>query len=146
MRKYLFILITLSFIFSAAADTPSGDITITAQGFENSDGKARILLFSSKNEDSFPSKPDKAYRKKNVLIKNNKITITFKDVPYGNYAVSVHHDENDDDKVNTNWIGIPNEGLGSSNDAKGNFGPPSFDDAKFELNKMKLEIIINMVN
>ena len=41
------------------------------------------------------------------------------------------HDENDNHKLDTNWIGIPTEGYGTSRDAVGKFGPPSFKDAAF---------------
>jgi len=41
----------------------------------------------------------------------------------GKYAVSVFHDENSNGKLDTNFLGIPREGVGASNNAKGHFGP-----------------------
>ena len=41
-------------------------------------------------------------------------------------------------------FGIPTEDYGFSNDAKGNFGPASFDDSSFELDDNKtIEINVN---
>ncbi len=51
-------------------------------------------------------------------------------LPEGRYAVSVYHDLNDDEKLNTNLIGIPKEPYGFSI-SRGSFGPPSFDEASF---------------
>lgn len=60
-------------------------------------------------------------------IKNKKCVITFKDIPDGKYAVQYFHDENSDDKIEKNRIGMPKEGYGFSNDAHGKFGPKKFE-------------------
>ena len=56
-----------------------------------------------------------------------------KHLPPGTYALALIHDENGNGKVDTNWIGMPKEGVGASNNATGTLGPPSWRDAKFEL-------------
>ena len=62
-------------------------------------------------------------------------------VPKGIYAVSVHHDENKNGKLDTNVIGIPIEGIGASRNPSMTFGPPEFDEANFRLkNNIKLKI------
>ena len=54
-----------------------------------------------------------------------------RDVAPGDYAVSVFHDENSNGKLDRNFMGMPKEGVGKSNDAAGHFGPPKYDDARF---------------
>ena len=49
----------------------------------------------------------------------------------GVYAVGMLHDENNNGKMDTDMLGIPKEGYGASNDARGSFGPPSVNDARF---------------
>jgi uncharacterized protein (DUF2141 family) len=61
------------------------------------------------------------------------VTVRIAGVPLGVYAAQAFHDENDNGKIDRNFLGIPREGLGFSNDAKMRFGPPSFDDAAFSL-------------
>ena len=51
----------------------------------------------------------------------------------GHYAVRVMHDANGNGELDSNMVGIPTEAWGFSNDASGSFGPPSWDDARFEL-------------
>jgi uncharacterized protein (DUF2141 family) len=123
-----------------------GAIRVDVYGFANDNGKARLLLFNNKQKKYFPSEDKYAYIRLLQTIKNGKATFYLKDIPYGDYAISVHHDEDNNGEVNTNWIGIPNEGLGASNDAKGSFGPPSFDDAKIILNSKDKIVKINIVN
>jgi len=54
------------------------------------------------------------------------VTGTFQDLAPGPCAVKVFHDINRDGKLNTSWIGWPQEPYGFSNDAPVNMGPPSY--------------------
>jgi uncharacterized protein (DUF2141 family) len=51
----------------------------------------------------------------------------------GRYAVSAYHDANQNGKLDRNLVGLPTEGYGFSRDARIRFGPPSFDDAAFDI-------------
>ena len=105
-------------------------ITITVTHLRNDKGHVLVSLF--KNEEGFPAKTEKAFRKEKVNIINKKAVITFSSLPAGNYAIAILHDENDDMKMNTNFLGIPKEGYGFSNNVMGTFGPPSFNKASFK--------------
>jgi uncharacterized protein (DUF2141 family) len=50
----------------------------------------------------------------------------------GVYGISAYHDENSNDELDTNFLGMPVEDYCASRNARGTFGPPSFDDAKFK--------------
>ena len=62
---------------------------------------------------------------------DGKATCTFPDVPTGTYAVSFIHDVDSDGALNTNWLGLPREPWGVSNDAPMRYGPPAFEEAAF---------------
>ena len=66
-------------------------------------------------------------------IKDLKATVTFKNIPAGEYAVSIYHDENNSGKLETGIFGIPKEDIACSNNAKGKMGPPKYIDAKFTI-------------
>ena len=61
------------------------------------------------------------------------VVVRIAGVPPGVYAAQAYADENDNGKIDRNFVGIPTEGIGFSNDAKMSFGPPSFADAAFTL-------------
>ena len=63
-------------------------------------------------------------------------------LPFGKYAITIFHDVNDNEELDTNFIGIPKEPYGFSNNPKSSFGPPGFDDAVFEFEKDGYEIEI----
>ena len=58
-------------------------------------------------------------------------------MPQGNYAIAVYHDKNKNGKIDTNLLGIPKEDYGFSNDARGKFGPASWNDAVFKVSEPK---------
>lgn len=54
-------------------------------------------------------------------------------LPPGEYAFRVMHDENNNGKLDSNFVGMPKEPWAFSNNAMGNFGPAKWQDAKFTL-------------
>ena len=68
-----------------------------------------------------------------INSKGKEITIKLENIEIGKYAIAVFQDENSDEKMNTNFMGKPKELSGFSNNAKGSFGPPNFNDASFNV-------------
>ena len=65
-------------------------------------------------------------------ITSGRASCEFPRVPAGVYALSVFHDENLNGRLDTNWLGIPREGVGASNNPKPRMGPPRFAAAEFQ--------------
>ena len=108
----------------------------------NDRGQVLCEIFAS--ADGFPKEPDKAIAKTQSSIKDSAATCDFAGIAHGTYAVSVFHDENGNGVLDTNFLGIPKEGVGASNDAKGSFGPPKFNDAKFNFPGGRLDLKITI--
>jgi UDP:flavonoid glycosyltransferase YjiC (YdhE family) len=66
-----------------------------------------------------------------ATIRNHEAECVFTSVAPDVYGISAFHDENDNQHLDTNFLGIPTESWCTSRGAKAYFGPPSFDDAKF---------------
>ena len=79
----------------------------------------------------FPTDQSKAKLSVKAAIKDHQAFCEFADLAPGVYAVTMLHDENDNGKMDTDWMGIPKEGYGATRDAKGIMGPPKFKDAAF---------------
>lgn len=105
-------------------------IRVDINGLRSDRGQVLCALFSSAAD--FPKKPDKAIAHAKSTILDGYATCEFISVPSGTYAVSVFHDENSNGKLDTKLFGIPREGVGASNNAKGHFGPPKFAAAAFQ--------------
>jgi len=77
----------------------------------------------------------KRFKEAVISVIDKKAIAIFKELPTGEYAISAFHDENVNAKMDTNFIGIPKEPIGISNDATGFMGPPKYKDAKFMVTK-----------
>lgn len=110
--------------------------------FRNTKGHVLISVFD--NAKDYPDNEGKAVVNKKVKITQKTHTITIKDLPQGEYAVVFLHDENDNEEMDTNFVGAPEEGYGASNDAVNTFSAPKYDEAKFllkaEKKSLKLKI------
>ncbi len=121
----------------AAAPAPAATtatVTVTVKGIKSRDGTVRVAIFTGSK--GFPSKDDSLLVRQVSKIKDNTVKVVFEDVPYGEYALAAHHDENGNGLLDTNFVGMPKEGYGVSKDAvKGRLGPPKYDDAKIRFDK-----------
>ena len=133
MKKILLIItIIFSSVFTINAQKETFSLTVNISGLDSDEGKVLVGIYNSK-EDFLK----KRYKGDIVKIKDRKTTVVFKNVPKGEYAVSFIHDENDNNKMDTNFLGIPKEDYGCSNNAKGFMGPPKYEDAKFNITSNK---------
>ncbi|MFZ4523753.1 MAG: DUF2141 domain-containing protein [Bacteroidales bacterium] len=115
---------------------------INISGLRSDKGKCLLYLYNNKK--GFPNDVKKAINSAMGNILNGKSTIVLKDIPDGEYAIGVIHDENGNGKMDTNFIGMPEEGVGVSNNAKGHFGSPSYEDSKFHVNRKSLIMTITI--
>jgi uncharacterized protein (DUF2141 family) len=125
------------------AQTPCPGIHVNILGIRNSTGTVDCALFDS--PDGFPT--EFLHFATNVMvikIRATKARCDFEDIPPGTYALAVIHDENMNGKLDTKWLGIPKEGYGFSNDAKGFLGAPSFPAASFQYDGQNLDLTISL--
>jgi len=103
-------------------------IEVSLTDFSNNDGTVKVGLYNEAGDFL-----GKAYQALTSEITNKEAEVTFSDVPDGTYAISGFHDEDNDGELKMRFGMIPAESYGCSNGAKGFFGPPKWEDAKFEV-------------
>ena len=131
------IFLLMETIYSQAANNTK--LTIRVQGIKNKKGTINIALFKSDtdfNQEKF------TYVSRTPADSNG--IIIFDKIDYGNYSVAVYHDENENQKLDRNFIGMPKEGYGFSNNVKGQFGPPGFKDTSVSMNQSETNLSIQL--
>ena len=132
MRTSLIVLVLfinlISDVFSQEKDTLSITLDITFTKFN----KGRILVALYNSEESYM---EEKYKTGEVLVKDHKAKLIFNSLKKGTYAFSFFHDLNDNNKLDTNFLGIPKEPYGFSNNKKGRFGPPKFNEVALEIDE-----------
>ena len=114
-----------------AAEPATGALSVNIYGLQSNGGKVGCWLYDAAHAKGYPTDATAARALHWGAIADHNATLSFADLPAGTYALACFHDENGNGKLDTNWIGIPKEGMVASNNAKGRMGPPKFDDAKF---------------
>jgi uncharacterized protein (DUF2141 family) len=141
--KYLVTAVTLLLATAGtavmAADDTQADLTqadanlrIVATNVKTDQGKLYVWVYDKK--DDWLS--DRYRTQKSIAVAGNRTndTVTLELLlPAGEYALSIFQDVNDDGKLARNFIGLPKEPAGLSNNLRPRFGPPKYKDAKFEV-------------
>jgi uncharacterized protein (DUF2141 family) len=148
-RAVLFTLLGLAAVGSCAGrrivldkGPARGTLVVELHGIRSAEGRIRIALYG--RPEGFPSDPDLADSTYTFAITADSLAWRVEDLPTGNWAVAVLHDEDDDGEMDTGWLGRPAEGWGASNHAKGRFGPPSFEDAAIEVDAGETVSVIHL--
>lgn len=134
-RVFRPLFLCLCFIMSCAP-APSrdfadrvGSLTVDLQDFRNDQGVVILSLYAG--AEGFPDEMGKAWSNLTVKVVSGRARAIFVDVPYGQYALSVLHDEDNDGRMKSSWLGTPLEGFGFSGRADLKFGPPAFAETAF---------------
>lgn len=104
-------------------------LTVTLDNIQVQEGSLMVAVYQG--VESYDSNQNVlASAKKTATAESHSLVFT--DLAPGEYAVKVMHDENDNGSLDTNFLGIPSEGYGFSNNG-GSFGPASYEEAKFTI-------------
>ena len=130
-RNVIFFIFLLLILEPLSAQKNNYTITVTVDGIEKVYGNLVISLYN--NAKFFPQDTGE-YLSKTVPVNGTSVTCIF-NVPEGTYAIALYHDENDNNRCDRNFLGIPREGFGFSNNIKPSFSAPSFQACKFSVSR-----------
>jgi uncharacterized protein (DUF2141 family) len=124
-----------SFLCGGSLRAAAADLTITVESLRSDKGQVFLCVFAAESSDpkAFPDcDKGKPVRSQKVIIGSGKAIVTYYGLKDGVYAVAMIHDENANGKLDTNFVGIPTEGIGVSNNPRLT-GTPGFEEAKFKV-------------
>ena len=127
----------------AFSQSPCPGIHVKILNIRISNGPVACALFES--PDGFPA--EYLHSATNIMvikIRDKQARCDFLDIPPGTYALAVIHDENMNGKLDANWMGIPKEGYGFSNNAKALLGTPSFSKASFTYDGQNVDLTMSL--
>lgn len=128
-----FFLIVMGMVLSVQLLLAQNEHGLTVNVSEVKEIKGHMMIAVYDSAENFLTK--KLVMGAKVAVDNEVVTHHFEGLPYGNYAISVYHDLDSDGELATNFMGIPKEPYGFSNEGVNVFGVPSFKRAVFAYNK-----------
>jgi uncharacterized protein (DUF2141 family) len=127
MRKLFGLVLLLPAIaISVNAET----LTVVIENVKASEGHIMLRVLSGEKEFKGDIEAITSIKQRAM---SGKVSFTIGNLPAGEYAVQIMHDSNDNGELDSNLVGMPTEPWAFSNNAAGNFGPPKWNDVKFDL-------------
>lgn len=105
-------------------------ISVHIKNVNSTEGHIKVALYDS--DKTFLSF-DKVLKAGSAPAHKGIVTLQIADLPIGEYALAVFHDENGNGKLDTNWLGIPKEKVAFSRAKMKTFGPPKYEECTFQV-------------
>jgi len=134
-----------SALFLVPLIATAADLEVTVEGVHASGGVLRVGLYDRANAARYPH-ADAVLTTLTRPADAESVTVVFSGLSPGEYALAALHDADEDGDMTQNFLGLPQEGYGFSNDAKGFLGPPSFRAARvrIEPNAARVTTIVTL--
>jgi len=124
----------------ACSSVFAADLTVTVTDIRSTKGSLGLSVVDSAAAWNAQAK---AIAQQKQPAQGAEVVFRFADLPPGEYAVSVMHDENDNGKLDANFMGMPTEGYGFSNNPQ-TLRKPTFEEARFQLEAKGGEINVRL--
>lgn len=139
--KLIIISLLSIFTFGSVEQVP---LTLKLTNVQTTSGTIRIGIYTKKNR--FPDEDDIYQHRIYNVPSVGSILIKIKDLPYGEYAIALAHDENGNTKMDYKLLGMPKEPFGFSNNVRPVFTAPDFEECAFEYSEKINEIKVKLLN
>ncbi|MBY0372707.1 MAG: DUF2141 domain-containing protein [Bryobacteraceae bacterium] len=131
---------TLAFALILLPPLWASDLVVTVSGVTSGKGEIGCALF--RKAAGFPMDGSKAMRVW-IPAKPGNVECKFENLSAGEYALAVSHDLNGNRKTDTNFVGMPKEDWGVSNNVRPRMRAPRFEEARFAVKEgeaVRLEV------
>lgn len=120
----------------------AAELRITVNNVVPNQGELRVALFD--RADGFPGEPEARLPQQELAASGESVEVVFASVPPGRWAAMVMQDLNGNKVVDTNFLGMPKEPYGASNNKLPRLSPPNFDDSSFTVGPNSTSITIDL--
>jgi uncharacterized protein (DUF2141 family) len=143
VRTKLFSFIVFALIFAQNSHAENAGLKVIITDIDNTKGNVVLAIYNQ--DDNFPYNPFKKYTIDKESMTDGKLEYLIQDINPGEYAITLLDDKNKNYDMDTNFIGLPKEGFGFSNNVKPSLaGAPPFEKCTFNLKKEPANITIKM--
>ncbi len=141
--KYLICMLFLWLIQSVSAQEKP-QVSIKIQNIKQVKGNMRVAFY--KKGSAFPKEGSITFAKDTKVNQAGEMIFSFTDIPYGEYAIAVFQDKNQNQKIDKNLVGFPTEPFGFSKNFKPKFSEPDFSDCSVVISPTSNSFTIKLIN
>lgn len=126
-RFELFLMGAVWAVMPGLAFSQEASVEVVIEGLRSDQGRVIVSVYTS--EETFLESERSEFRVTSEIPPGTRQVLLRLNAPDGPFALGLLHDEDGDGEMDTNFIGMPKEGMGASNNPKSRFGPPDWEDA-----------------
>jgi len=146
--RLAFVILLASAVAATASGARAGELELVALGVHGREGELVLAVYAKENAARFPD-PDSVISGIRVSLAHVEdsaggVRVRIAGLLPGEYAVSAFHDTDANRILTRNFLGIPTEAFAFSQDARGRFGPPSFDAASFQVSNESITVQLHL--
>ena len=127
---------------TAVAVAKRKSLTVILQNLESATAPIYVSVYGVKSK--FPS-PKGQLKEYKFMPKGKEYRAEITDLKFGTYALATYQDENSSGEIDKNFIGMPTEGFGFSNNYKPKVKAPAFKDCCFDYSAKNNSITVSMI-
>ena len=142
MVRCLFGRVSLALVLGSAGAAHAAELQVTVRNLLPDQGQLLLALFQS--EQGFPDAPQPSQPRQQVAVKSGVVITSFKDLAPGRYAVMVVQDLNGNGRVDANFVGMPTEPYGASNNRLPRLSAPRYEEALVDVGPERTAITIDV--
>jgi uncharacterized protein (DUF2141 family) len=136
--------IVLLWLVQTVSAQEKPQVNIKIQNIKQAKGNMRVAFY--KKGSAFPKEGSITFAKESKVNQTGEMIFTFTDIPYGEYAIAVFQDKNQNQKIDKNLVGYPTEPFGFSKNFKPKFSEPDFSDCSVVLSPTSNSFTIKLIN
>ncbi len=141
--KFIFSVVLL-LATAAQGIAQNGTLQIVVSNIAIKTGVVRIAVYSA--EAGFMNEKRAFITQIRAVEQNNTLTFEFPRLPYGNYAVAVHHDLNNNSQMDKNLLGIPQEPYAFGNNLAGKWRCPRFGETQIRFAEVRKTLYLKLLS
>ncbi|HLO43620.1 MAG TPA: DUF2141 domain-containing protein [Leadbetterella sp.] len=142
MKRYLITSFFFTSLWVLGVDKPNVVVNIT--NIKQVKGNLRVAFY--KKGSAFPKEGSITYAKEVKVTQSGQMSLSFTDIPYGEYAIAVFQDKNQNQKIDKNLVGYPTEPFGFSKNFKPKFSEPEFSDCNVVISPTTNTFTIKLID
>ena len=142
MKKYLITSFFFTSFWVLGVDKPNVVVNIT--NIKQVKGNLRVAFY--KKGSAFPKEGSTTYAREVKVSQVGEMSLSFTDIPFGEYAIAVFQDKNQNQKIDKNLVGYPTEPFGFSKNFKPKFSEPEFSDCNVVISPTTNTFTIKLID
>ena len=119
------------------------NLELQIDNIKDLEGTLYVAIY--KSEEDFPLDGEWEFRTSQKVNSESEL-FKISGLEFDEFAIAIFHDVNDNGEMDKNWLGIPKEPFGFSNNVRPKFSSPEFQDCRIKIDEQNQHVKIDLIH